>query len=283
MMISLERIVVVLLALATTLLTTAVAAAVSTTSTATTSSSSTAPKKTPFIEYIEWLNSRYIDAKFFCSSSSSTGGSSDGSNYHWLLRNKKCMNFSDQRASFMDASRTCRKRNAHLLHRKELAHLTSHSDNHQKGLDMLAIYENLLLSTTDGNNNNNASAAAQTQAEASKKPFEFAMWLEDNYYADYQCNNSPEFAPIARFNRADCAAGCYECARRKTPALYYFTCVRACEWKVPSNSYCNTDELTAGRLRLSNNVYLTPSRHLFDTPLYACQAHLRCIDFRCVP
>jgi hypothetical protein len=210
-----------------------------------------------FLENLKWLNNRFIDPMYFCSSAliKSDKSSNNSSLFYWILRNKKCMNFSDTKLNFYEALNTCKRNtyysaNSHLIHRKEVEHLQSNRLNQNAGLDILQIYGKL-----NGKQ-------------------EFTLWLEDNLYADFYCQ-SKDMAPIVRFNSDKCQKGCFECeSRNKT--RHFYACVKNVDYKVPVNSYCNTNNLSAYEIKNNNNLYFQAGEQV-----YVCQGELKCVNFVC--
>lgn len=100
------------------------------------------------------------------------------------------------------------------MHRDELDALLSNRHDPSKGLDVLALYAT--LST------------------------EFSFWLNEN---DYTICSNRSNAPVFIYNQNRCQNGCYECAP-KLVGTRYAVCVKACEWRVDINSYCNTMKTT---------------------------------------
>lgn len=135
-----------------------------------------------FFKHLKYLTSRFVDYKFFCSSeinlksqyailddASLVGVNRSqtvhelNSNRHrggkqqsftkslrttnvWVLRNKKCMNFSDSRLNFNEANSVCVRNNykvTRMLHRNEMKFLVKNGKDHYKGIDIYALYAKL--------------------------------------------------------------------------------------------------------------------------------------------
>jgi hypothetical protein len=236
-----------------------------------------------FLENLKSLNNLFIDPLYFCSSAlipskSLQNGNTSTANifYYWILRNKKCMNFSDTKLNFYEALRVCKRNNyyssnSHLIHRKEIEYLYSNRRNHTVGLDILQIYSKLnrkqikrLVKHTIRN----------TNLKNTNPNEDITIWLEDNHYADFTCN-SKDLAPIVRYNNHKCQNGCFECEKRNS-SIHYYICVKGVNYKVPLNSYCNTNDLSQYEIKNSNNLYFQASNQI-----YLCQGDLQCFDYVC--
>lgn len=239
-----------------------------------------------FLDNLKSLNNLFIDPLYFCSSAlipkakSIQNGNTSTANifYYWILRNKKCMNFSDTKLNFYEALRVCKRNNyyssnSHLIHRKEIEYLYTNRRNNTIGLDVLQIYSKLnkkqlkRLANKLTIRNVNSKNTPQLNED-------ITIWLDDNHYADFTCN-SKDLAPIMRLNNQNCQNGCFECAKRNS-TLHYYICVKGVNYKVPLNSYCNTNDLSLYEIKNNNNLY-----YQANNQIYICQGDLRCVDYVC--
>ncbi len=230
------------------------------------------------LEYFNSLNRNSTNAKYFCTSLMRNNSSTLD---YWHLRNKKCFNFSTDSLDFYQASSVCNKKPynyARLIHRNQLEFLIKNRLDSTRGLDVFEIYHNLLFkqskqSLAPKNASNRMNTAVMTTTKTDEK-FKFSLWLDDNEFAGFACQ-SDKYAPIVRFDQFECRNGCYECAlRRQTKAM--FACVKFCEWKVPFNSYCNSNQYNQTR-QINSNLFLIQNAE----QIYVCQGELKCIDYNC--
>lgn len=131
-----------------------------------------------FFKHLKYLTSRFVDYKFFCSSEinlksqyaildddddldsnrrnltvhelnkrkQSSFTKSLRTTNIWVLRNKKCMNFSDVTLTFNEANSVCVRNNykvTRMLHRNEMKFLLKNGKDHYKGIDIYALYAKL--------------------------------------------------------------------------------------------------------------------------------------------
>lgn len=190
------------------------------------------------------------------------------------------MNFSDTKLNFYEALRVCQRNsyysaNSHLIHRNELIHLHTNRLNHSRGIDFVQVYAKL----NKINNKKKIKRQPKVNNSGSNNILttsvgEFSIWLDDNLYADFACQ-SKEQAPFVRFNAQKCLEGCFGCDSR-TKAQHYYVCVKGVDYKVPLDSFCNTNNLTQYEIKNNNNLYYQSGEQI-----YLCQGQLKCVDFAC--
>lgn len=228
-----------------------------------------------FFDNIRRFYKNSNDEKYFCSTSSIAKPD------YWVLRNKKCYNFSDRAVSYMSAFNVCKSNPysyTYLIHRNELDYLQDNHKNELVGVDFFQIYSKLLETKTKRSSfNETKNSTISPYAIKPKVHTSFHIWLNDNFFNryDFECDKSKGYVGIVKFDKHKCRNGCFSCVLKNDRLnLAYFICVKSCEWKVGFDSFCNTQDLS--KYFIENNLY-----YQTDQQAYICQGDLSCIDFSC--
>ena len=221
-----------------------------------------------FLNNIRSFNKNSNDPKYFCSTNSRTKPD------YWVLRNKKCYNFSDQAIPYEDAFNLCKQNlfaYTYLIHRNELEFLQENRANELVGVDFYQVYVKLFqaIAVSPKKSSLNESKHANiTTASPKPKPIpEINIWLNDNFYTKYahECDKHKGYVAIAKFDNHKCKHGCYSCVLKKDKShLAYAVCVKSCEWKVSYDSFCNSENAT--NFFVENNLYYQANQQS-----YICQ------------
>jgi hypothetical protein len=221
-----------------------------------------------FLNNIRLFNKNHNDPKYFCSTNSVIKPD------FWILRNKKCYNFSDQILSYGDAFNSCKSNPysyTYLIHRNELQYLQDNHKNELVGVDFFQIYSKLLENIPKKTNFTQSRMNTTISAYAIKPKIEFSIWLNDNFYnrySDFECDKAKGYVALVKFDKLKCRNGCFSCVSKNSKSnLAYFVCVKSCEWKVSAESFCNTQNLS--NYFIENNLYFQA-----DQQSYVCQGKI---------
>ncbi len=219
-----------------------------------------------FFNNIRLFNKNSNDPKYFCSTNSISKPD------YWILRNKKCYNFSDRVLSYGDAFKVCKSNPysyTYLIHRNELNYLQDNMKNELIGVDFFQVYSKLFESTPR-KTYSNESRMNTTSAYAMKPKIEFSIWLNDNYFNkyDFECDKTKGYVALVKFDKLKCRNGCFSCVSKNSKSnMAYFVCVKSCDWKVSYESFCNTQNLS--NYFIENNLYFQA-----DQQSYICQGNI---------
>ena len=200
-----------------------------------------------FRDHLQRLNEKIVDDLYFCSSVYKDELIANSSKQLWILRNKKCLNFSDTRLDFFQAFELCKNQPYsynYLISKSEIVRLLQNKNNHQIGIDIYQAYFKLLIAE-------NYKNKSQVTRDSKNQTKTVSLWLNDDYLISQECENNGH-APVIHINEKDCEFGCFECIPRTTPG-FYSICSKACNWKVPYQSFCNTMEID--KFKLNKNLY----------------------------
>ena len=218
-----------------------------------------------FFNNLRLFNKNFNDEKYFCSTNSISHPD------YWILRNKKCFNFSDRAVSYVDAFNVCKSNPysyTYLMHRNELEYLQENHKNELVGVDFFQAYSRL-LDASPKRAKLNESKMNTTSAYAIKPKIEFSIWLNDNFFNkyDFECDKKRGYVGVAKFDKFKCRNGCLSCVLKNDKLnTAYFICVKSCEWKVSYESFCNTQNLS--NFFIENNLYYQANQQT-----YICQGN----------
>jgi hypothetical protein len=211
-----------------------------------------------FRDHLQRLNEKLFDNLYFCSSIYKDELIANSSKQLWILRNKKCLNLSDTRHDFFQAFQLCKNQPYsynYLISKSEIIRLIENKNNHQIGLDIYQAYFKLLIAE-------NYKNKSQDKRDSKNQTKTVSLWLNDDYLMSHECENR-DYAPVIHINEKECEFGCFECVHRNAKPGFYSICSKACNWKVPYHSFCNTMEID--KFKLNKNLYYQQGMFDLDT------------------
>jgi hypothetical protein len=217
-----------------------------------------------FRHELKTINEYYVDPTQFCAS---PYNKTNHKQHLWVLRNKKCMNFSDSVMPFEEASNLCRDNlysSTRLLHRNEIEVLIKdYHSNQTLGINFYNLYSKLTTPSYYQNKYDDVKSTFYSTTPS--------IWLFDNNYFYNECGTK-DLAPVMTFNSDKCISGCYKCVNRTEN--HFSVCVKTSDFKVPYYSFCNTMDMK--NYYLNDNLY-----YQTDIQTYVCQGSLKCVDYSC--
>ena len=218
-----------------------------------------------FRDHLQRLNERFLDDLYFCSSIYKDNSKDNVRKQLWILRNKKCLNFSDTRFNFYKAFELCKVQPYsynYMVSKSEILFLLNNKDDDRIGIDIYQAYFKLLIA--EKFKTKNKKQATNTKV---------TLWLNDDYLMSQECELH-DYAPVIHVDDTNCKNGCFECLPRNSTPGFYAICAKNCNWKVPYNSFCNT--MNINEYQLNKNLYFQT-----DHLIYVCQGNLTCKNYNC--
>ena len=201
-----------------------------------------------FRDHLQRLNEKVFDDLYFCSSIFKGDVNTSDVKQLWILRNKKCLNFSDTKLDFFQAFEICKNQpysQNYLISKSEIVQLIKNKNNLQNGIDIYQTYFKLLIAENYRNR-------GQDKRENKNETRKVSIWLNDDYLMSQECE-ARDYAPVIHIDEKNCEYGCFECVPRNATSVFYSICSKSCNWKVPYHSFCNTMKIN--EFVLNKNLY----------------------------